>query len=86
MVTYKSLDAPITRILSNAASEGVFEGTEYPNGYDVKEYVHTNMFEAGILDTAKGIKNALINSVSASNNLLRTNNVVTLKRFSQDGK
>jgi hypothetical protein len=27
------------------------------------------MFEAGILDTAKGIK-ALINAVSASNNLL----------------
>jgi hypothetical protein len=34
----------ITRILSNAASEGVLKA-EYPNGYDVKEYVHTNMFE-----------------------------------------
>jgi chaperonin GroEL (HSP60 family) len=44
------------------------------------------MFEAGILDTAKGIKNALINAVSASNNLLRTNNVVTLKRSAQNGK
>jgi len=86
MVTYKSLDAPIVKILSNASSDGIFVGTEYPNGYDVKEYTHTNMFEAGILDTAKGIKNALINSVSASNNLLRTNNVVTLKRFGQDAK
>lgn len=86
MVTYKSLDAPIVKILSNASSDGVFVGTEYPNGYDVKEYTHTNMFDAGILDTAKGIKNALINAVSASNNLLRTNNVVTLKRFGQDAK
>lgn len=86
MVTYKSLDAPIEKILSNASAEGKFDGSEYPNGYDVKEYAHVNMFEAGILDTAKGIKNALINAVSASNNLLRTNNVVTLKRFAQNGK
>jgi chaperonin GroEL (HSP60 family) len=26
------------------------------NGYDVKEYKEVDMFEAGILDTAKGIK------------------------------
>lgn len=58
----------------------------YPIGYDVKEYKEVNMFDAGILDTAKGIKNALTNAVSASNNLLRTNNAVTLKRFAKDGK
>lgn len=85
-VTHKAIDAPIEKILSNASADGRFDGTEYPNGYDVKEYQHINMFDAGIIDTAKGIKNALINAVSASNNLLRTNNVVTLKRFNQDGK
>jgi hypothetical protein len=40
---------PIVKILSNMSSDGT--GTEYPNGYDVKEYVHTDMFETGILDT-----------------------------------
>jgi chaperonin GroEL len=83
-VTYKSLDAPIQKILSNADKVGVFDGSEYPMGYDVKDYKHTNMFDAGILDTAKGIKTALINAVSASNNLLRTNNAITLKRFAHD--
>lgn len=86
MVSYKAIDAPIKKILSNASANDLFNGTEYPIGYDVKEYEHVNMFDAGILDTAKGVKTALINAVSASNNLLRTNNVVTLKRFEQNGK
>jgi hypothetical protein len=38
------------------------------------------MFEAGLRHSQRN-QNALINAVSASNNLLRTNNVVTLKRF-----
>ncbi len=81
-VTSLALLAPINKILSNASAEwkGVSEA-KYPIGYDVKEYQEINMFEAGILDTAKGVKTALTNAISASNNLLRTNNVVTLKRL-----
>lgn len=87
-VTKESIVAPFLKILSNAGIEAFSpnEIKEYPIGYDVKEYKEVDMFEAGILDTAKGIKNALINAVSASNNLLRTNNAITLKRFAQDGK
>lgn len=87
LVTYKAIEAPIKKILSNAGKSGILLNSvcsEYPNGYDVKEYKEVNMFDAGILDTAKGVKNALINAASASNNLLRTNNVVTLKRFGND--
>jgi chaperonin GroEL len=84
-VTTFSIGAPLTKILSNAGVENI-TFKEYPFGYDVKEYKEVNMFDAGILDTAKGVKTALINAVSASNNLLRTNNVVTLKRFEQNGK
>ena len=73
-------------ILNGFKHQMVNDSNVYPFGYDVKEYKEVNMFEAGILDTAKGIKNALINAVSASNNLLRTNNAITLKRFAQDGK
>jgi len=84
-VTTLSIGAPLTKILSNAGLQNI-TFKEYPFGYDVKDYKEVNMFDAGILDTAKGIKNALINAVSASNNLLRTNNAITLKRFSQNGK
>jgi chaperonin GroEL len=86
-VTLQSIRAPFDKIMSNANAIWQDDIKDvYPTGYDVKDYKVVNMFDAGILDTAKGIKNALINAVSASNNLLRTNNVVTLKRFSQDGK
>ncbi len=87
-VTKESIVAPFLKILSNAGinSFNPKKIKEYPIGYDVKDYKEVNMFDAGIMDTAKGIKNALINAVSASNNLLRTNNVVTLKRFGQDAK
>jgi chaperonin GroEL len=86
--TKLSIIAPFSKIMANAnAFWGVGDIAEYkyPTGYDVKEYKEVNMFEAGILDTAKGIKSALVAAVSASNNLLRTNNVITLKRFA-DGK
>ena len=52
----------------------------YPYGYDVKEFKEVNMFDAGIIDTVKGVKNALVNAVSASNNLLRTNYIMPFKR------
>lgn len=85
-VTLDSLLAPFSKIMSNANAFWDSWTSEYPIGYDVKEYKVVNMFEAGILDTAKGIKTALMSSTSAAMNLLRTNNVVTLKRFGQDAK
>ena len=88
-VTSKSLLSPISKIIYNSgkSAEDVWigDGHKYPIGYDVKDFKIVNMFDAGILDTAKGVKTALINAASASNNLLRTNNVVTLKRH-DDGK
>ena len=52
---------------------------QYPNGYDVKNFKEVNMFDAGIIDAKKVVKNALINSISASNTLLRSANVLTYK-------
>ena len=77
-VTVKSILAPMNKILSNA--NAVYSFVEYPKGYDVKEYKEVNMFEVGIVDTLKGIKTALINASSASNNLLRCNYVMPYKR------
>lgn len=85
-VSKYSLLSPFKKILSNAGKDlapntanGHIIG-EYPMGYDVKEYKELNMFDAGILDTVKGIKTALVNSASASNNLLRCNFVMPFKR------
>lgn len=86
-VTKESIVAPFLKILSNAGIEAFSpnEIKEYPIGYDVKEYKEVNMFDAGILDTVKGIKTALVNSASASNNLLRCNFVMPFKR-TENGK
>jgi chaperonin GroEL len=86
-VTIESLKSPYLKILSNAGNTPTDSNPlgAYPIGYDVKDFKIVNMFDAGILDTAKGVKNALINAASASNNLLRTNNAITLKRFAKDG-
>ena len=73
---------PVSQLLKNAGVE-VFEDIvgDYPSGYDVKKYEKTNMFDAGIVDSTKAIKHALINAVSASNTMLMTDAVLTNKRM-----
>lgn len=73
--------SPIDKLMENAGLREIRQAIgEYPNGYDVKNYKKTNMFDAGIVDSNKAIKNALINAVAASNTMLMTNNVLTNKR------
>lgn len=85
-VTDLSIKAPFFKILENAGVKvNESKPLDYPMGYDVKEYKEVNMFDAGIIDTLKGVKSALKNAASASNNLLRTNFVMPFKR-TNDGK
>jgi chaperonin GroEL len=81
-ITHSVLFAPLDKILSNAGKDrNVFTSEpRYPIGYDVKEFRECDMIEAGILDSTKAVINAVVNSVSASNNLLMTDNVVTLEQ------
>jgi len=80
-VTAESIKAPFQKIMSNAGVKSTGEKfRKYPNGFDVKEYKEVDMFQVGIVDTVKGIKTALINASSASNNLLRCNFVMPYKR------
>lgn len=80
-VTRNSITAPFKKIMENANCQNIEVGT-YPMGYDVREFSDVNMIDSGIIDTLKGVKNALINAASASNNLLRSNNIITFKRQS----
>lgn len=96
-VTMASITKPFVKILSNANIEPSalydadmeIEGenpmfAQYPIGVNVMTGDQIDMFKAGVVDSVKGIRCALTNAVSASNNLLRTNNVVTLKRFNNE--
>jgi chaperonin GroEL len=78
-VTQASIDSTLLKILSNA-NIYIFELPNYPIGYDVKEFEEVNMFDAGIIDSTKAIRNAYVNAVSTSNTLLMTDNVVTVSR------
>jgi len=75
-----ALLSPLNKILENANSSDKYELKAYPIGYDVKNFKEVNMIEAGIVDSNKAIKNALINAVSASNTLIMTDYVVCNKR------
>lgn len=79
-ITSKSIQYPFKKIISNASRE-IVEIADYPNGYDVKNFKEVNMFDAGIVDSTKAIKHALINAIAASNTLLLTDNILTNKRF-----
>ena len=80
-VTCNSINKPFNKILENASVKDYISIDNYPNGYDVKNFKVVDMFEAGIVDSTKAIKHALINAVSASNTLLMTNAVLTNKRM-----
>jgi len=83
-ITYTSVSAPLKKILSNAGKDINVLGRQYPMGYDVKNYQEVNMFDAGIVNATKAERNALVNAVSASNNLLGSDYVITLKRIGDE--
>jgi chaperonin GroEL len=88
-IVKNSLKAPFIKLLENASVDAMKINTDFVTkqnfGYDVKNFCEVNMFEAGIVDSTKAIKHALINAVSASNTMLMTDNVLTNARLIQNG-
>lgn len=96
-VTKEALQAPFRRILKNAdivlykpkwyefwkSETGVNLSPSRSTtlGYDVRNRVEVDMFEAGIVDSAKAIRNAYMNAKSVSNTILRVNYNITNKRM-----
>lgn len=80
-----ALKAPVIQITKNAGKEpGDILGSVFvpfnTRGLDAKEEKIVDMWEAGILDPAKVVKNAVINAVSIAGTLLTAKRVVTLPR------
>jgi|TARA_R110000787_G_scaffold44300_3_gene108807 chaperonin GroEL len=82
-ILYGALSAPLSQILENA---GATIEEKYPInkhngvGYDVKNEVHGNMIDMGIIDPMKVTKNALQNAVSVAITILSTNAIITMAR------
>jgi chaperonin GroEL len=81
-VTEISLDAPLKKILENAGFDiSVYNEIEgYPKGFDVVAKKEVDMFEAGIIDTVKGLSSAYSHAVSVAVTVLMTNTFITRKR------
>lgn len=95
-ITKKALKAPICKLLDNANVkhnlrlnwfERLFKKplitqayADFNLGYDVKNFRIIQMYEAGIVDSNKAVKNALINAIAASNTTLMSDNCLTNKR------
>jgi chaperonin GroEL len=79
-ITIKGKYNWLQRIFRLYKPSNEIEIPNYPIGYDVKNFEKVNMFEAGIVDSTKVVKNSLINAVSVANTILMTDNVITLKR------
>lgn len=81
-ILYNALEQPFRKILSNAGLEpgkiiGDIEKTLDKNiGYDVLSGKHVNMIEAGIIDPAKVTKNAVMNAISVTINVITTEALV----------
>lgn len=79
-VTKEAIQAPFNKILDNALFFDELSKIKYPFGFDVKSYKEVDMIEAGIVDSTKAIRNALINAIAVSNMILMTDNVIIQKR------
>lgn len=80
-ILFKSLQAPFWQIVENASNvkpdEGIVGGDK---GFDAKSGKIVNMFDAGIIDPAKIVKNAITNAISVAATVLTTKVIVTLNK------
>lgn len=75
----KALVAPINQIAENAGAIVAFvEPNGDANGFNAKTGELVNMWEAGIVDPAKVVKNAIKNAISVAGTVLTTNIVAYL--------
>lgn len=91
-ILLEAIKAPMVQILDNAGLDHkeiiskiqcTANGRE---GYDVKNGVHGDMIDMGIIDPTKVTKNALRNAVSVATTILGTNAIITMARSYETSK
>ena len=92
-LVYNACKSPFMTICSNAGKNGeaVLMGLEnqyddQTHGYDARNEVYVDMFEAGIIDPTKVTRTALEMAVSVASTLLTTSCVVSLEPEKEDNK
>lgn len=84
-IVHRALQAPIRRILHNAGLEAavvvneVLKHSSEKYGYDVRNAVYVDTFEAGILDPAKVVRTSLESAVSVASLVLITEVLIVNK-------
>jgi len=76
----KALMAPLGQIINNAGMEGIDVKCGGKMGFNAKSREIVDMWEAGILDPAKVVKNAIKNAISVAGTVLTASVVVTLPK------
>nr|YP_009315439.1 60-kDa chaperonin [Yamadaella caenomyce]SCW23894.1 60-kDa chaperonin [Yamadaella caenomyce] len=81
MIVYKSLDAPLRRIVHNAGGNGAvvvekIRVGEFETGYNVNTSTPVNMFDYGIVDPAKVVRSAIQNASSIASMVLTTDCII----------
>lgn len=78
----EALKAPARQIATNAGQDKMIIVSDYEGGlgFDTKSQTFVNMFEAGIIDPANVVLNAVKNAISVAAIVLTVNTVVTLPR------
>ena len=79
-ITSVSIVGPLNKILENAGFKDEMNIGQYPSGFDVIEEKEVDMFEAGIIDTTRGVVSAYSHAVSVATTVLGTSCMITRKR------
>lgn len=76
-IVLDSLSSPLQKLLENAGMDQLSMPTDGKTGINVETEEAVNMFEAGIIDPAKVLRNSIENGVSIASMILTTEALVT---------
>lgn len=80
-IVQKALEAPLKKIVDNSGQSGeavVAKVKEATMGYNALTGKYEDLFQAGIVDPLKVVKNEIINAVATSGILLTSNTAITI--------
>ncbi len=79
-ILIEALKGPILQIKVNSGNTKRFEGEGDTMGYDAKTGKVVDMFEAGIVDSAIVVKNAIRNAIGIASGVLTTNVLIDIPK------